>query len=355
MTLPDDMQALVLRHGGLAGSGAGAGADARVDAGPGAAAPAALPELLELRRLTRPRPAAGQLLVEVALSPVNPSDLLYVAGHYGQPRQCGAAAGFEGTGVVVAAGDPETAALVGRRVSFLASASGAWAEYALTDPASCVPVADALRDEDAAALLVNPLSALAMIELAAQAGARALVLTAAASQLGRMLIALARERGIAAIAVVRRPEAAAPLQALGAAEVLASGAPDYAARLDAALKAHKPRILLDAVGDRVAAGIFAAMPAHSRWVAYGLLSEDGARLPDMREFVFAGKRIEGFWLSRWLRAANPAARASAVHAAQQHFLDGRWHTQVAARIALAEALSSLGAALALPGKVLLVP
>jgi len=256
---------------------------------------------------------------------------------------------------VVAAGDAATAALVGRRVSFLAGASGAWADYALTDPASCVPVAQALREEDAAALFVNPLTAMAMIALAAEAGARALVLNAAGSQLGRMLIALACERGIATVAVVRRPESVEPLHALGATEVLASSLPDHAERLGAALAAHKPRILLDAVGDQAAADLFAAMPAHSRWIAYGMLSEQGARLPDLRAFVFAGKRIEGFWLSRWLRAAEPAQRASALQAVQQRFLDGRWHTQVSARIALADALPRLSEALALPGKVMLAP
>lgn len=340
MDRTDDMRALVLRQGGYAGA---------------AAAAVPLAELVELRRLPRPQPGPGQLLVRVALSPVNPSDLLYIAGSYGQPRVRGTPAGFEGTGVVVAGGDAEASALVGRRVSFLATASGAWADCALTDLASCVPVADGLRDEDAAALLVNPLTAIAMIDLAAQAGARAVVLTAAASQLGRMLIALARERGIAAIAVVRREASSAALDALGAAEVLVTGAPDYATRLAATLALHKPRVLLDAVGDQAAADLFLAMPPHSRWISYGILAAAGPCLPDMRAFVFGGKRIEGFWLSRWLRAASPEARARAAGEAQQRFLDGTWQTGVSERVALADAPERLPAALELPGKVLIAP
>lgn len=340
MTHAHDMQALVLLRDGYA--------DANAE-------PAALDELLALRRLRRPQPGHGQLLVEVALSPVNPSDLLYIAGTYGQPRLRGTPAGFEGSGVVVGGGDAHASALAGRRVSFLAGASGAWADFAITDLALCVPVDDRLRDEDAAALMVNPLTAIAMIDLAAEAGARAVVLTAAASQLGRMLIVLARERGIAPIAVVRKPDAAPALRALGAAEALASGAPGYAERLAAALEAHKPRILLDAVGDPVAAEIFLAMPPHSRWIAYGVLSASGPCLPDTRAFVFSNKRIEGFWLSRWLRTASPAARASATQAVQQRFLAGTWRTQVAARVALADAPQALPAALQLPGKVLIEP
>lgn len=312
-----------------------------------------LTELVALRRVPVPYPGPGQLLVKVAMSPVNPSDLLFVKGNYGQPRVRGAAAGFEGTGTIVATGG--TSVLLGRRVSFLASGSGAWAEYALTDPASCVAVADGLRDDDAAALLVNPLTAVAMIDLAAEAGARAVMLTAAASQLGRMLIGLARERGIVPLAVVRRGTDEAALRALGAPEVLVSTANDFPGRLAAVLRVEKPRILLDAVGDQTSAEIFLAMPPRSRWISYGILSARGPYLPDMRPFVFSDKRIEGFWLSRWLRAATPDARERAVTLAQQHFLDGEWHTPIAARVALDDAMSSLPAALARPGKVLLVP
>lgn len=342
MTIPEGMRALVLLHDGFVATVSGT-------------APDALAELLALRRVPRPRPGPGQLLVQVALSPVNPSDLLYVAGAYGQPRARGTPAGFEGTGTVIDGGGPEAAALVGRRVSFLASGSGAWADCALTDLASCVPVADALRDEDAATLFVNPLTATALIELAAQAGARAVVLTAAGSQLGQLMIPLARERGIAPIAVVRRPEAAPPLQALGAAEVLVSGAGDYAAHLAAALRTHRPHVLLDAVGDQAAADLFLAMPAHSRWICYGVLSTTGPRLPDMRAFVFASKRIDGFWLSRWLRAASTAERTRALQAVQQRFVSGEWHTQVVARVALADALRRVPPLLGQPGKVLLAP
>ncbi len=340
MTHPQDMQALVLLRDGYA--------DANAE-------PSALTELVASRRVRRPQAGPGQLLIEVALSPVNPSDLLYVAGTYGRPRQHGTPAGFEGCGVVVAGGDAQASALTGRRVSFLAGASGAWADYATADLASCVPVDDGLRSEDAAALLVNPLTAVAMIDLAAEAGARALVLTAAGSQVGRMLITLARERGIAPIAVVRKPGAAASLHALGAAEVLVSDAPDHVEQLAAALQTHRPCILLDAVGDQIAADIFQAMPSHSRWISYGLLSATGLRLSDMRAFVFAGKRIEGFWLSRWLRAASSAARESATQTVQQRFLTGAWRTPVAARVRLADAAQTLAAALRLPGKVLIEP
>ncbi|MCL4745246.1 MAG: alcohol dehydrogenase catalytic domain-containing protein [Burkholderiaceae bacterium] len=342
MSRPENMQALVLRQDGFSGTTSGL-AITDLDA------------LVALDRIAVPTPGPGQVLIKVALAPVNPSDLHFLKGEYGQPRRRGTPAGFEGTGTVVAAADARAADLVGRRVSFLASASGSWAEYALTDAGACVEVGAGVRDEDAAALLVNPLTAVAMIALVATAGARAVVLTAAGSQLGRMLLGLARERGIAPIAVVRSAGGEASLRALGAAAVLVSGEPEFAARLDAVLRVERPRVLLDAVGDQTAADIFLAMPAHSRWISYGMLSAAGPCLPQMGAFVFSGKRIEGFWLSRWLHTATSDAIAAASDEVQRQFLSGAWHTRVCARVRLGDALRDLPGLLARPGKVMLVP
>lgn len=342
MTAPQSMQALVLRH------------DGRSEV-MGGKATGDFAQWLALERIAVPRPGPGQVLIKVACAPVNPSDLLYIKGEYGQPRRRGTPAGFEGTGIVVAAGDATTQALRGRRVSFLAGASGSWAQFALADASACVVLDDAVSDVDAAALLVNPLTALAMIARVQEADARAVVLTAAASQLGRMLIALASERAIAAIAVVRRAGEEAALLALGAKAVLVSGTPEFAAQFDALVRAEKPRILLDAVGNQTAADLFAAMPAHTRWISYGMLAESGPRLPHMGQFVFSGKCIEGFWLSRWLHAAPAELRAAAESEVQRRFATGFWRTRLAARVSLSDALRELPAALKLAGKVMLVP
>jgi len=343
MTIPEQMQALVVLEDGY-DSGAADGT-ARRD----------ITRLVVLRQIPVPRPAPGQLLVKVALAPVNPSDELFIEGRYGQPRVRGRAAGFEGTGVVVATGEGAPSSRIGQRVSFFAIDSGTWAEYALTDPNVCVEVADALSDEQAASLLVNPLTAIAMIDLTARAKTGAVLLTAGASQLARMMIPLAASRGIAPVAVVRNPAHEPALRALGAAQILVTGAANFRQQLGEALQTHKPRVLLDAVGDQTSADIFLAMPAHSRWIAYGILSPTGPCLPDVRPLVFSGKRIEGFWLTRWLRETGASALADTAREAQRQILAGAWHTRFDKPIGLAEALQKLPTALGSTGKTLLAP
>ncbi|MCC6009341.1 MAG: alcohol dehydrogenase catalytic domain-containing protein [Rhodobacteraceae bacterium] len=341
--LPDTMTALILREGGYSGAATGP----RI---------ARAADWLEAVHLPVPQPAPGEVLIRVALSPVNPSDLHFIKGEYGQPRVAGQPAGFEGTGVVAALGEGVPEALQGTRVAFVATRSGAWAEYAVTDASLCIPLRPYLREEDAAALIVNPLTAVAMIEEASARAGGAVVLTAAASQLGRLMIGLAADRGIAAVAIIRGAERAEALRALGAAEVLDVTAPDFEAGFAAMVRAHKPRMLLDAGADDASARMFFAMPARSVWTIYGKLDQAAPALDQAGQFIFMGKKIEGFWLSDWLRRAGDEARIRAVTEAQERFASGAWQTRVATTLPLAEALEALAPALAeADGKVMIRP
>lgn len=342
MTMPTTTRALALRQGGFA-------------AAPTPQVPESLAPYLELREVSLPALKPGQVLVEVILSPVNPSDLFFVQGGYGRPRVEGVAAGFEGVGRVIAADGARGEALLGKRVSFSAGATGSWAAHAVTDAASCIPLIDAVSDADGAALIVNPLTAVALVERARQAGP-AFIVNAAGSQLGRLMLGLARDEGLDAIAVIRRPDDAEALKAAGAIEVLVSSTADFADRARAAIKALKPRALLDAVGDQATADLFFAMPTGARWVCYGKMSDEAPALTAMGQLIFMDKAIEGFWLSRWLPAAPPERAAAVVGQVQRRFASGAWATRVAAELPFDRAVAEiLPAYRSSTGKVMLRP
>jgi NADPH:quinone reductase-like Zn-dependent oxidoreductase len=110
-----------------------------------------------------PKPRRGQVLIRVRMAPVNPSDVAFIKGVYGQPRVAGMPAGFEGVGdVVMSGGGLMAKRLVGKRVSFFAGVSGSWAEYAVSEARTCIPLRSEVGDEDGAALMINPFSAWAM-------------------------------------------------------------------------------------------------------------------------------------------------------------------------------------------------
>ena len=339
MTLPDTMRALVQLHDGYAGTQTGPDIDD-------------LTPFLALQDVPVPTPSAGQVLIKVHLAAVNPSDIHFIKGEYGQPRVKGMPAGFEAVGEVVAGDTP----LIGHRVSFFASGSGAWAEYAMTDAARLVPCRADLSETDAAGQLVNPLTAIAMFDIVKDSGADSFILNAAGSQLGKLLIALGRDHGIKPIAIIRRTEQAQALKDLGAAEVIVTGTDDPLGQAQSIFKTLKPRILLDAVGDQFTSDLFFAMPSHARWVNYGKLSTEEPKLTQLGQMIFMGKQIEGFWLTRWMKQVDPARIPEAFSEIQKRFVTGKWTTDVAGIVPLSEAMEKLPKVLAKPdGKAFIDP
>ncbi|MEJ8561839.1 zinc-binding dehydrogenase [Yoonia sp. GPGPB17] len=339
MTLPNEMTALVQLHDGYAGT----------QSGPNIAD---LTPFLEKRSVAVPTPGKGQAVIKVNLAAVNPSDIHFIKGEYGQPRVKGMPAGFEGVGEVVAGETP----LKGQRVSFFASASGSWAEYAMTDVTTLVPCRPDLADVDAAGQLVNPLTAIAMFDIVKESGADSFVLNAAGSQLGKLLIALGRDHGVKPIAVVRRSAQAESLKALGAAAVIVTGEPDPLGAAKTIFETLKPRVLLDAVGDQFTSDLFFAMPSHTRWVNYGKLSMEAPALSQLGQLIFQSKQIEGFWLTRWMKEVDQARIPQAFVEIQDRFVSGTWKTDVAGIVPLSEAMDKLPAVLALPdGKAFIDP
>lgn len=346
MTLPATMHALLLNEDGYAAKPSGSVLEAME--------PYVTPAEIPL-----PAPGEGEVLVKVALASINPSDVMFIKGMYGHARRKGRPAGFEGVGTVVASGGGEAAdGLVGKRVSFVSGASGwgAWAEYSVAAVAGCIPLIDGVKDVDGAAMIVNPLTALAMFDIVRQEGEKAFILTAAASQLCKLIMNVAREEGFRPIAIVRRDDQIPLLEAEGAAVVLNATAPDFAKRLAETCKAEKPRIFLDAVTGPLAGAIFAAMPRRARWIVYGRLDATTTPIPEPGQLIFMGKRIEGFWLTEWKRTTDAARLAAADLEAQTRFVDGRWATDVTAVVPLAEAMGRVPEELAKPnGKVFIKP
>lgn len=305
-----------------------------------------------------PTPGPTQVLIKVSLASINPSDVMFVKGQYGQPRAKGQPAGFEGVGTIVAGGDePYPRSLVGKRVAFATGLSnwGSWAQYAVAEAAACIPLLDTVRDEDGAAMIVNPLTAIAMFDIVKQEGEKAFVMTAGASQLCKLIIGLAKEEGFRPIVTVRRDEQIALLKELGAAHVLNEKAPDFEAALREVVKEEQPRIFLDAVTGPLASAIFNAMPKRARWIVYGRLDPEATIIREPGQLIFQHKHIEGFWLSEWMRQSKER-RGPAILEAQKRFSDGRWSTDVTAVVPLAEAMARVPAELAKPnGKVFIRP
>ncbi|MCI0638688.1 MAG: zinc-dependent alcohol dehydrogenase family protein [Gemmataceae bacterium] len=262
-------------------------------------------EVLQVRDAPEPTPGKNQVRVRMRASPVNPSDLLVVRGQYGRLPSLPATPGFEGVGVIDALGGGLLKYLrglrPGRRVAVLNGPGGNWQEKVVVSARHVVQLPDDVADEQGASFFVNPATALVMTRrvLAVPKGGW-LLQTAAASALGRMIIRLGKFDGFRTINLVRRREQADELRALGADEVLSTQADDVVSKVKAFTGGEGVRYAVDAVGADTGLTAVRCMGSGGRLLVYGTLA--GQPIPlDPRLLIAGQKRIEGFWLSDWVR------------------------------------------------------
>jgi NADPH2:quinone reductase len=237
-----------------------------------------------------PEPGPGEVVLRIEAAPVNPSDIGVLIGGAdvgkatvieigGRPalrmpvperamRAFAARVGLsipcgnEGAGTVVRAGSSLAAqALLGRRVAGIGG-GGMYGDYRCLQLEQCLALPEGATAEEGASCFVNPLTALGMVETMKLEGHRALVHTAAASNLGQMLNRICLKDGVPLVNIVRKPEQADLLRAQGAMHVCSTSSPTFMEELTDALAATGATLAFDAIGGGKLAGqILACMEA----------------------------------------------------------------------------------------------
>jgi NADPH:quinone reductase-like Zn-dependent oxidoreductase len=262
---------------------------------------------LSLREVPVPQPGPGQVLVRMAAAPINPSDLGALTGiRYSGKASFPFTPGKEGSGTVVAAGAGFLPSfLKGKRVACAATESGGgtWAEYTLTSALTCIPLNKKVSLERGCMLLVNPLTAIAIFDIARSGRHKAVVSTAAASALGGMLISLAKKEQIALINVVHRQAQVDALRQRGAEYVLNSTAPDFDAQLKSLAARLQATLILDAVSGEMTARLVAAAPSGSTILLYSNLSQQDSTFNAVTA-LSNNLTLQGFLLTHWFAKKN---------------------------------------------------
>ena len=242
---------------------------------------------LDLVEASLDKPNPDQVIVRVEAAPINPSDLVLLLG----PADLSTAklsgtvdrpvltakippermrdiqlrldqslsVGNEGAGTVEQAGS-EVRHLIGKRVGMLGG--GMYARYRRLAARDCVVLPEGATAADGASMFVNPLTALAMVETMRREGHKALVHTAAASNLGRMLNRVCLADQIDLVNIVRSPEQAAILRDIGARHVVDSTASTFREDLNEAIDASGATLAFDPIGGgKLANMILQAMEA----------------------------------------------------------------------------------------------
>nr|WHW29775.1 putative Zinc-binding dehydrogenase [uncultured bacterium] len=228
---------------------------------------------LYLKSVNTPEPGEHEVLIRIEAAPMNPSDLAlllgpadlrtlkidgkpdapvaslqippqfmgYVKGRVGQSLPLG----NEGAGTVVAAG-AKAQQLLGKVVSV--AGGKMFAEYCCVPAAACMAIDAPHTAKQAASSFINPVTVLAILETMRSEGYTALINTAAASNLGKMMIKVCAQDNIPLVNVVRKAESVEELKALGAEHVCNSSDDNFAEQLEAAIAATGAMIAFDCTG-----------------------------------------------------------------------------------------------------------
>lgn len=281
---------------------------------------------LEVALIDQPVPAPrdDQVVVKVLAAPINPSDLGLLFGaadmtsaqastRDGHPLVTAAVpangmramagrlgeampVGNEGAGTVISAGaSPEAQALLGKTVAMLGGAM--YAQYRTLRVGECMVLPDGTAPADGASCFVNPLTSLAMTEVMRREGHSALIHTAAASNLGQMLVKICLKDGIPLVNVVRSPAQADLLRGIGATHIADSSQPDFLDTLTALIVETGATLAFDAIGGGKLAGqLLSCMEAAAvkRMTTYSRYGSDSFK----QVYIYGGLDVAPTTLNR---------------------------------------------------------
>lgn len=298
-------------------------------------------------------PTAGDqtVLVKVAARPIHPADLAFIRGQYRVRPAFPQIAGLEGAGIVVES--PKDSLFTrGMRVAF--RSPGTWAEFAAVPAERLIAVPDAITDEVACQVSLNPLTAFGLLDEAAVKAGDWIMLTAAASTVSNLVASIAQARGVKVIGLVRGSAAEAKTRSR-ADRIFSVSDPDLTAAIDAVTGGRRIEALLDSVGGPIVPKLFATLAPGARVVAYGVQDREPAAITNAM-LIYSNLTWKGFGIDRWLSLTTADVRTRLMSELWSLIGEGTLPLPVASRHALAEFRGALAAdaAQGRTGKVLLV-
>jgi NADPH2:quinone reductase len=228
------------------------------------------PEVMTLREVPIPVPAAGQVLVNIAASGVNFIDLYVREGRYG--NQPPFTPGQEAAGTVAAVGEGVTTVKTGDRVAWC-SVLGTYAQFALAPADRVVPIPDGVSFEQAAAVMLQGMTAHYLAHSAYSIGrGDEILIHAGAGGVGLLLTQVAKSLGARVLVTVSSEEKGALCRDAGADEVILYTQFDFAAEVQRLTAGRGLAVVYDAVGKTTFDKSLLALKSRGTLVLYGSAS-----------------------------------------------------------------------------------
>ena len=255
-------------------------------------------------------PASDEVVFDVLAFPINPADMWFCKGSYRLKPPLPATPGAECVGRVTAVGSTVTHVQKGDLVINLQREN--WTQRRRVKGSDAIPLPSGIDLRQAAMVRINPPTAQLMLsDFVDLKPGDWVIQNVANSAVGRLLIVLARQRGLRTVNVVRRPELAAELKTLGGDIVIADGE-DLALRVAKATGEAAIRLGVEAVGGTATGRLVDCVATDATVVHYGSMSGEDPKV-GRSNFIYRGIRLTGFMLGRGL-ARRSAEQIRAIYA-----------------------------------------
>ncbi len=275
------------------------------------------------------KPGDNEVLVKMHASPCNPSDIAFIQGTYNIVKSLPVVPGFEGSGVVVEAGE-SAKYLIDKKISaFVQSDSeGTWAEYFVVNLNDLIVLQDEMDLDQAACFTVNPFTAFGLLEIALLRESKAIIQNAAGGQVAAIVRKMAYENGIEVIDIVRKKESVELLESQGAKHVLFEDEENFQEKLASISLNLRANIAFDAVGGNLSGSMLNALIPDAELVVYGGLSGKPIKNIDVMGPIFQNKIISGFNLIDWKADLEDDEFEKISEHLQNKFISGDYETVI---------------------------
>ncbi len=289
-----------------------------------------------------PQPSEDEVLIKVHAAPCNPSDIAFLMGGYNIVKSLPTIPGFEGSGIVVEAGEGAED-LIDRKVSFFIQEEncGSWSEYVISHKKKVVVLNEKMDMDQAACFAINPFTARGLLDIAVLRENHAVIQNAAGGQVAAFVRQMAGDMGIEVIDIVRKQESLERLKKEGAKHVLLENDSRFEEKLKELVHKLNARLAFDAVGGALAGQIFSAMPLDAELVSYGGLSTKHISGVDSMDLIFNDKIISGFNLPEWREQIDDDFFEEISVEMQSLFISEKYQTKIQGSIGFDDIASGL--------------
>lgn len=289
---------------------------------------------LEVVNIQRPKPSYSEVLVKVESASLFPGDDLILNNNYVEKRALPFIGGSIGVGTVVESGGGFFAnRLLNKKVYFSPgnSRSGTWAEYALAEGKTTIAVGKG--NPEHYINFGNSLTAVALVTDAIKKGHKAVVVNAAAGNVGRLINYYAKLKNIDVINIVRSEQQQTLLKSMGAQTIILESDIRFNIKLTTLAKQLNATYAIDSVSGVQLNDLLKNLPDHSNIAAIGNLSGDDSKVNIMQDVIAKGHTLQGFTIVEYLESQS-TFRLLALLRSAKHL-----HDQYSEQFTLGQALT----------------